>query len=172
MLHFAPEPSLRAIFERRGNIEYVTTDLKAHDVSIKMDITDLLFRDRVFDCVICSHVLEHVEDDGAAMREMARVTRADGFALILVPILGTPDGRTLEDPSIVTPEDRERVYGQRDHVRRYGRDFPERARTAGFHVTAVAYPDELGVRATRRFALRPSERLFVCRPSTARHMGG
>ena len=81
LLHFAPEPALRQVFERYSNIEYVTTDLDMRNVSLHMDITDLLFRDDVFDCVICSHVLEHVEQDRVAMSEIGRVLRPDGFAL-------------------------------------------------------------------------------------------
>jgi len=148
LLHCAPEPALQAVFERHTNIDYVTTDLARSTVSIRMDVEDLLFRDDVFDCVIISHVLEHVPDDHAAMRELARVTRPDGFALILVPILGTPDGRTLEDSSVVDPKERERVFGQDDHVRKYGQDFPERARAAGFDVTDVPYPELLGAEPT------------------------
>jgi SAM-dependent methyltransferase len=166
VLHFAPEPSLATVFERHANVDYVTTDLSRRDVSIRMDMTDLLFRDDVFDCVIASHVLEHVPDDDAAMREVGRVTKPSGFALLMVPIMGTPGGRTFEDPSIVDPEERERAFGQRDHVRKYGRDFPDRAKAAGFEVSAIRYPEQLGKAATRRYALTPNEQLFICRPAS------
>lgn len=168
LLHFAPETSFRRTFERHDNVEYVTTDLEMPGVSLRMSIDDLLFRDRVFDCVICSHVLEHVPDDYAAMREIGRVLRPSGFALILVPILGTPDGRTLEDRSIVTPEEREAAYGQRDHVRKYGQDFAQRAERSGLDVTVVDYPRQLGPEATRLHALKPNEQLFICRPREPR----
>jgi SAM-dependent methyltransferase len=165
LLHFAPEPALSAVFERHANIEYVTTDIAGSGVSIRMDAEDLLFRDDVFDCVIISHVLEHVSDDRAALSELARVLRADGFALILVPILGTPDGRTLEDPSIVDPRERERVFGQADHVRKYGLDFAARVEAAGLDVTEVPYPQLLGAETARLHGLLPSERLFIGRPA-------
>ena len=159
---------MRAILEGRDNIDYVTTDLEMSDVSLRMDITDLLFRDAVFDYVICSHVLEHVDDDRAAMREIARVLRPDGEAVIMVPILHTPDGRTVEDPAIVAPEDRERVYGQRDHVRKYGRDFPQRAAQAGFAVRTVRVSDFTGAETAARHGLVAGEEIFVCtRPTGA-----
>lgn len=165
LLHFAPEPALTTVFQRHASIDYVSTDLSGRNVSVRMDMADLLFRDDVFDCVIASHVLEHVTDDHAAMREVRRVTKPSGFALLMVPIMGTPDGRTFEDPSIVDPGGRERAFGQRDHVRKYGQDFPERARDAGFDVTDLPYPELLGPETTRRHGLFPRERLFVCRPS-------
>jgi SAM-dependent methyltransferase len=40
------------------------------------DVTDMPFGDKVFDYVICSHLLEHVLDPGAAIREMVRVAKA------------------------------------------------------------------------------------------------
>ena len=164
LLHFAPEPSLRRIFERHNKIDYITTDLNMPDVTIQMSIDDLLFRDDAFDCVICSHVLEHVPDDYAAMAEIRRVLRPDGFALLMVPILHPPGGRTFEDPAIVTPEERERAYGQDDHLRKYGQDFAERPRAVGFDVRVVGYPASLGAEATRKHALNPEEQIYICRP--------
>lgn len=162
LLHFAPEPTLRRVFDGRDNIEYVTTDLEMPDVSMRMDIHELLFRDEVFDFVICSHVLEHVEDDRAAMREIRRVLRRQGTALVMVPILPTPDGRTFEDPTITTPEDRERAYGQADHVRLYGDDFAERARDTGFDVEVFRPAERWGSKAASN-ALSQRDVFFVCR---------
>ena len=163
LLHFAPENALRAVFEAEPAIEYVTTDLEMEGVSVRMDICELLFRDGVFDCVICSHVLEHVPDDHRAMSEVLRVLKPDGLALIMVPILGTPDGKTYEDPAIVTPEERERAFGQRDHVRIYGEDFPDRLRDAGFDVEEVKPGSNFEPGSIERFGLYPKERIFVCR---------
>ena len=165
MLHFAPEPSLRRVFEGRENLEYVTTDLEMPDVSMRMDIHDLVFRDGTFDFVICSHVLEHVDDDRAAMREIRRVLRPEGTALIMVPIL-SPGGRTFEDATITTPEGRERAFGQTDHVRRYGGDFPDRAREAGLEVEEFRPLERWGA-AAERYALFPDEVLFVGAPATS-----
>ena len=72
---------------------------------------------RSFDVLFCSHVLEHVRDDRKAMSEMFRVLKPGGWAVIQVPIA---THRTIEDPSITDPRERERLYCQSDHVRLYG----------------------------------------------------
>lgn len=58
------------------------------------DIADMPFKDQVFDYVICSHVLEHVLDPAAAMRELMRVATA-GY--IEVPVASS--ARLLDFPS-------------------------------------------------------------------------
>ena len=49
------------------------------------DCTRLPFKDGSFDATVCSEVLEHVEDDQGAIKELARVMNADGSASITVP---------------------------------------------------------------------------------------
>ena len=110
---------------------YLTADLYDSNAMVKMDITDIHYSDESFDIIICSHVLEHVEDDKKALKELFRVLKKNGWAIILVPI--TSD-KTFEDLTIKTEEDRLKVFGQKDHVRRYGPDYIERLYEAGFFV--------------------------------------
>jgi SAM-dependent methyltransferase len=105
---------------------------------IKMDITNIDYPDQSFDVIYCSHVLEHVQDDRKAMREFYRVLKTTGWAILLVPITAE---KTLEDPSLVGPEERLRVFGQADHVRRYGPDYVDRLREAGFSVQVTKVND-------------------------------
>ena len=93
-----------------------------------------------FDTIICSHVLEHVPADAKAMSELFRVLRPGGVAIIQVPY-ADDCAETDEDPSVTDPLERERRFGQFDHVRIYGRDFADRLRRAGFVV------DEKSVRS-------------------------
>jgi ubiquinone/menaquinone biosynthesis C-methylase UbiE len=88
-----------------------------------MDITDIQYPDNTFDVIYCSHVLEHVPDDRKAMREFARVLKPEGWAVFMVSL---SEEHTIEDPSITSPAERERLFGQHDHVRRYGPDFKDR----------------------------------------------
>jgi SAM-dependent methyltransferase len=165
LLHFAPEQLFDPVFARMPEIERVTADLHA-PADLRLDITDMDLPDGSFDLVLCSHVLEHVPDDRAAMRELHRVLGDDGVALVLVPYrAGVP---TYEDPRITAPLDRMVAFGQHDHVRIYGSDLPDRLREAGFVVedrTAANLFDEATV---ERCVLDGSEHFFLCRMPGAR----
>ena len=160
MLHVAPEPALAWRFKCVANLDYLSADLDARTAMVKMDICEIHCPDNTFDVICCSHVLEHVPDDRRAMREFWRVLKSQGWAVILVPITAP---KTFEDTSVTGPRERERLFGQYDHVRRYGPDFEERLEAAGFKVTRtmtedlVTDPDEahyLGVSA--------NETIFLC----------
>src|ERR1039457_1988030 len=98
-------------------------------------ITALAFRDNSFDLVICNHVFEHIPDDRAAMRELFRVCKVDGIALVSVPYDAALD-HTYEVWSITTPEGRRKAFGQYDHVRTYSPgDYVRRVSDAGWTVT-------------------------------------
>lgn len=138
ILHIAPEACFSSRLSRRFSNDYVTLDLYRRDVSIRASVTKLAFQDRSFDIVYCSHVLEHVDDDRAAIDEFFRILKPGGSAIVLVPITVS---RTYEDPTLVTETQRARAFGQKDHVRRYGRDFVERLRASGFNVTTIHVAD-------------------------------
>lgn len=145
VLHVAPEPCFRRPFEQAFGAGYVPADLSGMNGSLKMDVLDIPFPDSAFDVIYCSHVLEHVADDRRAMREFRRVLRPDGWAVLLVPILAE---RTFEDPSVTDPAERQRLFGQDDHVRAYGPDYVDRLREAGFAVS-VTGPEELAGQSER-----------------------
>jgi len=143
MLHFAPE--MEKWFKTIPGLEYLSADLVEGRAMLRMDITDIRYPDNSFEVLLCSHVLEHVPDDRKAMLEIARVLKPEGWAVIIVPIRADP---TFEDPSVSDPAERERLFGQRDHVRIYGQDFEERLKETGLRVwnvraTQLANPDEV-----------------------------
>lgn len=158
-LHFAPEKILTGLFKSLGNIDYLSADLNPSKAMIKQDITNITFPDNTFDFIFCSHVLEHVPDDHKAMKELHRVLKPNGFAILQVPIKSNFNGReivkTYEDFSITDPKEREKAFGQHDHVRVYGRDFKERLEKAGFTVRLDKYVEQVGPEKTERFALLP-----------------
>jgi SAM-dependent methyltransferase len=174
LLHFAPEPSLSRHFRARQSINYVTTDLEMSSVSIRMNITDLLFRDDTFDFILCSHVLEHVVDDRRAMRELNRVLKPTGCALVLVPVFPHLEN-TYEDVGITSFEERASAFAQGDHVRQPGLDYPNRLIEAGFVVDVVDYPALVGEEVSRHHGLLNHgmrDLIFVCSKITSRAPSG
>jgi predicted SAM-dependent methyltransferase len=139
-LDIAPERCIEARLRRTLGAGYITADLYADNVDVKMDITDIHYPDESFDAIYCSHVLEHVSDDRKAMREFRRVLKIGGWAVIMVPIIVE---NSMEDPAVTDPQERLRLYGQEDHVRAYGPDFKERLESAGFTVEIVTPSDIL-----------------------------
>lgn len=161
VLHFAPEGCFHRWFRRLPNLDYTSADLMSPHAMEKVDITRIQWPDDTFDVVLCSHVLEHVPDDRRAMAEVRRVLKPGGWAILHVPMDRSRE-HTYEDDRIVSPQDRERHFGQHDHVRLYGRDFVERLEAAGFEVTVEAFGSTLEETEARRFGVRPGERIHLC----------
>lgn len=159
MLHIAPERALESKFRQLFGKNYLTADLHNPRAMVKMDITDIQYPPESFDIVYCSHVFEHVPDDMKAMAEILRVLKPGGWAILQVPIVRQ---QTLEDPGITTPEERERVFGQHDHVRAYGLDYKDRLEAAGFVVTVDGYIKELGAELIRKHCLIEDEGIYFC----------
>lgn len=140
MLHVAPEKILAKKFSDHLDEGYISADLYDQTAMIKMDLMDIKFDDESFDYVYCSHVLEHIEDDKKAMREIHRVLKDSGWAILNVPII---NGKTTyEDFSITSPQGRLEAFGQSDHVRSYGLDYKDRLMESGFCVKVI-YPQDL-----------------------------
>jgi SAM-dependent methyltransferase len=161
MLHIAPEECLMASFRRLPDLSYIPGDLVPPPDGVTLDVTDLALDSQSVDFIICSHVLEHVQEDVKALREFKRVLRPDGRALIMVPV-DYGRAETYEDPSIVSPSGRLVAFNQEDHVRVYGADFDSRVRTAGFQLDANRYAQALDRRMVQRHGLNVDEVIYVC----------
>lgn len=161
VLHVAPEFHLVRALKRNAGLRYVTADLSAPAVSVRLSLLALPFPTASFDAIIANHVLEHVVDDRMAMAELFRVLRPGGLAILQVPI-GLALDKTFEDPSVMLPEERERVFGQFDHVRIYGQDYPDRLRAAGFQAEAVPYARQLDPSMAARYSLNIREDIYLC----------
>lgn len=152
ILYFAPtNPIVDNLRESGTNI--ITTDLVMDKVDVNSDITHLPFCDGTFDLIICSHVLEHIPDDRAAISEMYRVLDYGGEALIMIP-KDKNRKQTYEDDSVVSPEDREKEFGQKNHVRWYGKDFHQRLKDAGFDLDVMTYSNELDEEIVEKHGLK------------------
>lgn len=167
ILHLAPEPSLYPVLAATPWLEYVTLDLEPGPfVEVQADAQALPFGAGSFDALLCSHVLEHVDDDLAAAREFARVLRPGGVALIQVPVDDTLTETYETDAT--TPSERLAAYGQDDHVRLYAPDVVDRLRRAFADVERIDYSRHFTAEETWRLGLRDptghrhGEDIYVC----------
>jgi SAM-dependent methyltransferase len=161
ILHVAPESRFSEMFQRSGNIDYLSADFASPIAMVKMDLTAIQYKEGSFDAIYCSHVLEHIPDDRKAISELYRVLRPGGWAILQVPIDLNRDV-TFEDPSIILPDDRERAFWQFDHVRLYGQDYRKRLESAGFHVSVDSYVREFSSLDIRKLGLDVTENIYFC----------
>ena len=142
VLHVAPEQVFYKKFKKLKKWDYLTFDLDSPIADIKGDLTSMEFEDDSFDLIICNHVLEHIEDDRSALNEIYRVLKDNGISILQVPI-NLNRKKTFEDPSIKSKIQREKYFGQYDHVREYGLDFKDRVEQSGFKVEMLNYSTKI-----------------------------
>jgi SAM-dependent methyltransferase len=160
VMHVAPEQCFLKRFRNMPNLEYLTADLESPIADYHFDLHQIPFESGTFDLVLCNHVLEHVEDDRKVMAEILRILKPNGFAVLQVPIAyGNPS--TYEDRSIIDPGEREKHFGQKDHLRLYGTDYPDRLREAGFTVKEWPVADHFSQEEIFRYRLAQEEIFYI-----------
>lgn len=82
ILHFAPEECLTKKISAIKHVEYIDGDINPAYAQFVIDITNIKYADNYFDFIICSHVLGHVPDEIQAIKEMYRVLKTGGVAII------------------------------------------------------------------------------------------
>jgi len=153
VLHFAAEKCIKDRLKNLSNIEYITSDISPQiKADIIMDITNIPCNSNSIDVIICNHVLEHVLDDIRAMEELYRVLKLGGWALLDVPF-DKKRKKTFEDPLITSWEERERVFGQGDHVRIYGLDYKKRLENTGFVVEVIPFWQEIDSKTMKQYCI-------------------
>lgn len=167
LLHFAPENCFYNILQNRV-ADYYPVDYNPDfpGIRCRVDITNIPYKDDFFDVIICNHVLEHIIDEERALTEISRILKAEGTAIITVPLNGLD--KTFEKPEYDTPELRLIHYGQEDHVRIYGRDIKNRLKMF-FSVEMVdnsSFSDE----ELAKYGLIKNEVIFFC--SKQKEQGG
>lgn len=160
VLHIAPEQSFINRFKKMKNLDYITADLYSPIVDVKADILNLPFEDESFDVVFCNHVLEHIEDDRKAMSELYRVMKKGGWGIFQVPIKNSLS-ETYEDFSITDPKERQKHFGQYDHVRWYGMDYFKRLESVGFDTEINFYSKKFSPNEIKKYALVENEILPI-----------
>jgi SAM-dependent methyltransferase len=161
-LHIAPEVclmrKLRKHYDGHPGL-YLTADLESPLADMHFDVQHIPLEDDFTDVVICNHILEHVEDDRQALRELHRILKPGGWGIVLSP-MDSSRKETFEDDTITDPAERTRVFGQYDHRRIYGRDYADRLRSAGFEVADIDFAASL-TEAERRLYALPDDHIYV-----------
>ena len=130
LLHIAPEKSIYYYFQQREDIKYECIDLNPAKYPYaenckKMNVLDLKYPSNTFDYIINNHVLEHIEDEAKFFSELLRVLKPDGKMIFSVPYYKDLE-KTYQDKTKTEESERELVYGQKDHVIKYGKDIFQR----------------------------------------------
>ena len=162
VLHIAPEQCFYKLFKNQNNINYLTGDLESPLADLHFDLHNIPLQENKFDIVFCNHVLEHVTDAKKCMSELYRVMKPGGFGIFQVPQDFTREV-TYEDPSIVTPEEREKHFWQYDHVRLFGLDYPDWLRSVGFIVEEYNPQKNFNLEQFERYRLMKNEILYIAR---------
>lgn len=160
VLHIAPEQEFLRRFKKMNNLSYTSADLFSPIVDVKADVLDLPFENESFDVIICNHVLEHIVDDRKAMSELYRVMKIGGWGIFQVPMKNSLE-KTYEDFSIINPKERQKHFGQYDHVRWYGMDYFDRLKSVGFEVEANFYSQKFSDDEIKKYGLNRNEILPV-----------
>lgn len=165
-LHFAPEECLYGFFNEKQNIDYYPVDLNPENYGVKIrdkvNMEYISYESNKFDMIYHSHVLEHVPNDVAAMKELYRVLKPDGNCIIFVPINFSLN-KTLEKEEYNTPELREKYYGQHDHVRYYAMDIVDKLEYVGFNVELIFSEDIFNLKSERDLYKINHDVAFICK---------
>lgn len=160
VLHMAPEPRLGEFVRGYNPSLYVKGDLFPSDESIqRIDLEQIPFSDETFDMVICNHMLEHVDDPEAVLRQLHRVLKPGARIICQTPFAARLT-KTLEEPLLQSPDDRLFFYGQEDHLRFFGRDIEQIITKAGFVGRLVPHVEILPEIDPESFGVNEKEPFF------------
>ena len=149
-LVFAPEKPFASLWAKASRLNVYRVDIEAtRGIDMIADMKYLPFRSNSIDLIWCHHVLEHIDDDRASIKELHRVLRPhSGQLVVSVPMAAaaTTDEYGFPDPM------------QSGHWRLYGEDFEARLKETGLTVQAVHF--DLPDQDHRRYGFNP-ERFYI-----------
>ncbi len=152
VLDVAPTYSLQKKFRRMKNLDYLSVDIESPLAMSKMDITNIDLPDNQFDCIICYHVLHHIPDDEKAMKELFRILKPGGYAILQHPV-----DLSNESEYILPREKMDGIF-----TRIYGQDYIEKLKRAGFNVKLDNYIYNLEDNVIKKYSLTKDEIIFLC----------
>jgi SAM-dependent methyltransferase len=159
-LHIAPELCFISRFRNQKNIQYTTADLESPWADVHLNVENMPLETESYDFIMANHILEHVDNLDKALSEIYRVLKKGGFAILLSPINPKRD-ITYEDKTITDPLEREKHFGQKDHVREFGTDYAKRITQEGVEVIEERFIESLSRERILRFALANPDKLTI-----------
>jgi len=165
VLDFGPEVHLQKIFRKMNNLDYISTDINPENAMVQMDIQEITFEDCYFDFILCIHVLEHVPDDVKAIKELYRVLKPGGYAIINSPI-----NKNIKEIREEVSKFYDIKTGYNEHMREYGLDYKKKLEEAGFEVEIFNFLKELNKISRATFGLLDyHEDIYLCYKSKHNH---
>jgi SAM-dependent methyltransferase len=154
--HCSSEPCLENQIKKLTNF-YFPIDLNPSPYrQTQMDIQEMKFFSDSIDTFICSHVLEHVPDDNKAIKEISRILKKDGTALLLIPINGREHTTEFSTPN----------KKDFDHMRDYGYiDFMDKLKLYFTSVKRILPQDILNKELIETYSLsyEMNQGIFECK---------
>lgn len=164
LLDIGPDRRLAATLSGADNVDYVCGSLNPEPIEMcnpmRLDVTALPFESDQFDIVLCSHVMEYVRQDELGFREIRRVLRQGGSAVLQAPIAQRLD-KTREGWPGMSRRESIRHFGHSGNVRLYGLDYEDKLTQAGFRVKRRSPFVEMWVADIHRHGLNPREELYI-----------
>jgi len=161
-----------------GKHDYTAADLNPGSYgtsgvhSERIDITEIPHKENSFDFVIVSMILEHVLDERSAVQEVLRVLKPKrGFAFFSVPIDFRQSETIEENVKTYGSLNSTRLlekYGQKDHVRLYGRDFLTRWEDMGCSMKFVTPQSFLSRGDIQKYVLDVYDNIYICSKNSRR----
>lgn len=157
VIEVAPMRGFEKMLQKIDGVNYTSFDLE-RNAMVKGDITQMPFEDSEVDVFICFHVLEHIPRVDLALKEIRRVLKPDGVAVIQVPV----DWNLAKTYEYGKPDPRD--VG---HVRRYGQDVREKMAEGGFVIRDAQSSDYASKAAATRLGLSDEVILLASRDDAA-----
>ena len=170
LLHFAPENVFYNYFSNQENIDYYPVDINPKlfestniEIREKVDIENIHYPDGEFDFIYNGHVLQCVNDDIKAIKELYRVLKPGGVCIILVPINKSLE-ETFENKEYnKTAELRKKHYGDKHHRRTYAPDLADKLEYYGFDVETVSDDEILDFNFEKPLYNVFKNKIFICK---------
>lgn len=160
VLHIAPEQSTYRMTRANPYCDYYAGDIQIGRTMHQVDLTNIQFCDNYFDYIIANHVFEHISNEKIMFDEIKRVLRTDGKLICSFPIC--LDMNTYEDTNIISDEARLKYYGQKDHVRLYGKDYKEHIEQYGFSVTIKSPEQDFNEEQIKNYGFIRNDIILIC----------